>query len=1086
MKLYLFLKEKPIYVLILALFMGLIIFGVFNIINKDSLGQVKGVADYGNSNKSVNQIFSQSDVEQTPDGKIQYQKSIVNTDLDQFTITFDIITKDVIQKVEGMGASVVLVIDISESMGRTSGGRKVLDYAKDAAKVFANEFLVNASVSRQLGLVSYDDIATDQLIDPYRPNQQDSLTSDIDKYVEAIDKLETYHGQTNIQHGLNKARKILEQDQSGNPKYIVLLSDGAANRSYKADTAVPIGETVITPYQVPSGALLNMSFKLSGFDYSQPARVGYYVGSYNVNKDYYPTISEGIIAKEQYDIDVYTILFHSDALPVGEYHDAVFTMLNVASKGQYYEVNDITKLDDLFYDLEKDIVEKSNLWKVIDPMGSFITFEGFAEGSQNSGATYQRASKTIVWDLLKAPIVEEDLEAGWYRYSFSYHIRLESNNLNFLNGHAYPTNGVTTLYYFEGQTAATGQEKKAEFTVPKVVGASANSRYLHVIPLDMIAYQGGQSASSNTFPRPYFTFQYDDGTELTALDLENLSFYMDGVQHIPFQHEYFIYEYPFRAYYVNNETGEIHNDPNEEIHSENVGHYMIQLTTKDMNGHSHLITALDQDGNIYDFRFNQNANLEVRSQNLEEPTKFMEVLEESEIDRNPVQEPTAFVPNDTKFVNSAGIPLEKLYSAPDVRLMVDSIFPKAKNELMSIINQLSVTKGKSYEMIYLDLVDHADGNILVKADKPITVLYPYPRGTDKNTEFKILHFYSYNREVGTAPVYNWKEIIPVNKDTGIAFQVTEFSPFVVAYEREKCIVQFQLNGGIGKDPLSQYDKREIEAGKKIDKPQDPTRPGYTFLGWETTVNWVTHLWNFDTHTVQGDMVLVARWMTNGGGGGNQPPNNEKFDHFAYLQGYPDKTFQTAGNMTRAETAMMIARLLAEQMNVPFTYESSFMDIKPAAWYTNAVGYLQMHGIVQGYEGKYRPDNYITRAEFIVMLTSFENVKGNLPMPFKDVSKNHWAASQIALAAEKGWIEGYEDGSFKPDQFISRAEVATITNHVMHRIPDRNFIDKHKRELVSFKDLKSSFWGYYDIMETANGHDFTRNTAGEEAWTGIRK
>lgn len=1094
MKFYLFVREKPLYLLLVILLLGFTSFGVYHKLSESNdPGQVKGVSDFGGSdskefsNRGKNQIISQSGLEQSPEGNFEYQKSIVNTNMDEFTITLDIITKDVIQKVEGMGASVVLVMDISESMDRVSGGKKVLDHAKDAATVFANEFLTNGVDTRRLGLVSYDEIATDELRNPYDPKPEESLTNDRDKYINAINNLKTYNGQTNIQAGLQKARTILEKDTSGNPQYIIVFSDGAANRSFAGITADPIGKTVITPYQVPNGPLLNMSFKLSSFDYGQSLSLPYSVDGYSVDNHYYPTISEGILAKEQYDIDVYTVLFHSDALVEKDYHEAVFTMLNVASKGQYHEVKDITNLKDLFYDLEQDIIEKGNIWKVIDPMAKFITFEGFEQGFENSGATFDKGNQTIKWDLLKAPIVEEDLVAGWHRYSLSYNIRLESNAENFINGQAYPTNGPTTLYYFVGQDAVTGQAKKVEFTVPEVIGLSSNSKYLHVTPLDMVAYQGGESASNNTFPRPYFTLKYDDGTELTNQDLETLTFYMDDVLHKPFEHEYFIYEYPFRAFYINKQTGEIHNDPNEEIHPEDVGNYVIQLTTKDKNGRSHVITAENEDGKKYDFRFNQNASLEVRAQNQSEPTKFMKVLPKSDLDKYSINDPTPFASADTRYVNSAGFLLENLYATPDVRLMVDSVFPKVKDELGSVLKQLSIMEGKVYRMVYLDLVDHADGNIIVRIDKPITILYPYPHGTNKDTTFTVLHFYAYNREVGGIPNYAMNTISSVNREGGIAFEVTDFSPFVIAFETTKFRVNFHLNGGAGKEPLNQYDERLVDAGEKINKPDNPSRPGYTFLGWETTINWNTYLWNFDTDTVQGDMTLVARWRSNNGGGGSSnPPEAEKFDHFAYLQGYPDKTFQTMGNMSRAEAAMMIGRLLAEQMDIPFSYKTSFSDVRSNTWYANAVGYLQLHGIVQGYGGKYRPNESITRAEFIVLLTAFEEVKSKYPLPFKDVPRNHWASSQIALAAEKGWIEGYEDGTFKPDQFISRAEVATITNHVMKRIPDRDFIGKHEVELVTFKDLLPTFWGYYEVMETTNGHDFTRSTNGGEVWTSIRK
>lgn len=1053
----------------------------------------------------VDQIVVQPLEEHSQDGKVAYHKYIEQMDTDKFKITLDLISQDMIEKVEGIGATVVLVLDISGSMGRPdSEGMTSLYHASEAVTKFAEEFLNGSNTNNLLGLVTYDDWSFDAIKDLPEAGGN-SLTNDIDLYKLAIDNLEAFDRQTNIQAGLVKARNILEADTSGNPQYIILFSDGSPSHSFMAQEAEPIGNTVITKHE-GGGFSFDMPFKLKNFLYNVFAPSMYTIGPYSIKLHYFATISEAIIAKEQNDIDVYSIFFHNKTLSDVEYHQGVFTMTNVATGAQYHEINDVTGLADLFYELEQSIIKKSKLWHISDPMGQFIDFkefDGYGSGTAPPGAEYDNVTKTLNWNLLDPSIVPQSMGNNKYKYSLSYIIELDSHNLHIENGKAYPTNGTTTLNYFLGTDINTGEKKQVEFSVPLIRTSSDSTNYLNVYPMDMIAYQGGNSLSGNSFPRPYFTIQRGDGTKLTTEELQELIFYMDDVQHIPGDNEYFIYEYPFRCYYKNTATGKIHNDPSGVIMPDDVGFYNIIVTTKDVNGHNYKIWALDKDNNtIYDFRFSQNARLEVRPQSPAAPTLFTLLQAGTPKANFKAQAPTAFIGDVSAFVNSAGIDISTLFNAPDIRLMADAVMPNVNQGLKSSLDNWEAAQGMEYEAIYLNLVDHADGNIIVKPNKPITVVYPYPAGTGKQTKFKVFHFYNINRASGYDPSFEAVEIAPVNLDYGLAFEVSNFSPFVIAFSRGDYTVQFDLKEGLGRPPLDQYTTQYVSTGSKVTKPDDPYRSGYTFGGWELHQNGVTRLWNFEIDTVNSNIILNAKWIPikKGGTGGSLSgsrssstasdsttlPELNKQDHFAYMQGYPGGTFKPSASMTRAEAAMMFSRLMLERMNVNSIYPSTFTDVEQEQWYANAVGFLQQRGVIKDTGDLFRPDEPITRAEFAVFAAGFESSEKPVTSSvFKDVPMDHWAAKEISLAVDTGWAFGYLDGTFRPEQSITRAEVVTIANRVLERNADKDFIDSNRLEITKFSDLEENYWAYYEIMEATNGHFFTKQGKKSDVWISLK-
>lgn len=203
------------------------------------------------------------------------------------------------------------------------------------------------------------------------------------------------------------------------------------------------------------------------------------------------------------------------------------------------------------------------------------------------------------------------------------------------------------------------------------------------------------------------------------------------------------------------------------------------------------------------------------------------------------------------------------------------------------------------------------------------------------------------------------------------------------------------------------------------------------------------------------------------------------EHMAYLAGYPDGSFGTDLNMTRAEVAQMFYNLLLNQ-NVEFT--AAFEDVYGDAWYADAVNTLAGLGIISGVgDGRYEPERAITRAEFTAVAMRFTRLETSGENIFSDVDENDWFCDVVVGAVGYGWINGYGDGTFRPDGAITRAEASAVVNRMLNRAADRNYVDSSAGALRMFSDLTDAHWAWYDIMEAVNAHAYVRND-GVEEWT----
>ena len=238
---------------------------------------------------------------------------------------------------------------------------------------------------------------------------------------------------------------------------------------------------------------------------------------------------------------------------------------------------------------------------------------------------------------------------------------------------------------------------------------------------------------------------------------------------------------------------------------------------------------------------------------------------------------------------------------------------------------------------------------------------------------------------------------------------------------------------------------------------------------------------------------VSYTVSGGGGGGggggsitipdDVPSGLDLKNHYGYIIGYPvdyytgkpttdqtKKPVRPEGKITRAEVATIYFRMLTDENRAAnWNQVSGFSDVKSSAWYNNAISTLTKAGILKGYEdGTFQPNGYITRAEFATIAIRFFSGVYEGEDLFPDI-KGHWAEDYINNAANKGLVKGYEDGTFGPDRYITRAEAVTLVNRTLNRHPHNDGL--HQDMLRWPDNMDTSKWYYADMQEATNSHTY---------------
>ena len=278
---------------------------------------------------------------------------------------------------------------------------------------------------------------------------------------------------------------------------------------------------------------------------------------------------------------------------------------------------------------------------------------------------------------------------------------------------------------------------------------------------------------------------------------------------------------------------------------------------------------------------------------------------------------------------------------------------------------------------------------------------------------------------------------------------------------------YDSNGGTPYDP-EQYTRNTVVELDKV-----PVREGYTFTGWYADEELTERI---DEITMNRNKTVYAGWEKTG-----VPDWLNGDDHFAYVIGYQDGTVRPMNNIDRAEVAAIFFRLLKPEIRESnLTKINSFSDVDAGAWYNTAVSTMASLGIIQGRTGTtFDPNAPITRAEFAVICARFDTGLTNGDSNLTDIA-GHWAEAEIERAVTLGWIQGYEDGTFRPDALITRAEAMTLINRVLNRLQENesDLLDS----MNVWPDNQPGTWYYLAVQEATNSHDFERKANTHEHWT----
>lgn len=385
-----------------------------------------------------------------------------------------------------------------------------------------------------------------------------------------------------------------------------------------------------------------------------------------------------------------------------------------------------------------------------------------------------------------------------------------------------------------------------------------------------------------------------------------------------------------------------------------------------------------------------------------------------------------------------------------VQLLVDSV--SNNNDFNDQMGQHAIdfvdgnSDTHSYKLVYMDLVDTENGNTQVTLgdNDELTIYWPMPEDANENGEFHVVHYTGMDRTdvVTDLNAENPEQLdvtpVTINNQTYLTFSVGSFSPFALVYETD--------NGG-------------------SDTPDNP--------GWTP------------------------------GGSGDEPDGLNTEDHFSYIVGYAEdyRTGEPTDNedlwpvkpnnqITRAEVATIFYRLLEDEVRDEYdTIVNDFSDVSADSWYNQTVSTLASMGIVKGYEdGTFRPNAPITRAEFGAIATRFFAETGATyePGTFSDVIGDEWYANAIQDAVNLGLIGGYEDGTVRPNNNITRAEACAIVNRTLGRVPDADHLLPDD-VMKTWPDNPESAWFYADMQEATNGHEYewiTEDGNKVENWTDL--
>ena len=515
--------------------------------------------------------------------------------------------------------------------------------------------------------------------------------------------------------------------------------------------------------------------------------------------------------------------------------------------------------------------------------------------------------------------------------------------------------------------------------------------------------------------------------------------------------------------------------------------------------------------------------------------------------------------NVTYYVNESEV------SVPNdrVQLLVDEVsnspdFDKAMGEdaLERVAGEGNTLSNAVYDLAYMDLVDTQNGNTVVTMgeDQSLTIYWPVPDDAAEDSEFHVVHYTEMDRQNTTSEseLGNAATIMPetdtttINGQKYVTFTTESFSPFALVYEKApdpvaklevtktltKVNGQPYTGGSVSVNDTLTYTitvkNGEVALNNVTITDTFNGKGDLVFNGYTATENpagtYTINLGNLEANATvtitatykvlradaSSDLTNAVKVNGTNPGGGENPTDEDKTpetpvnpyhppirppvdpdkpelnteDHYAYIVGYEDGSVQPEGDITRAEVATIFFRLLTdESRNEYWSQTNPYSDVSADDWFNNAVSTLTNAGVLDGYEdGTFKPNGNITRAEFATITARFFEATYDGENLFPDI-EGHWAQDYINEAANAGIVNGYEDGTFRPQQYITRAEAVTMVNRTIERHPDADHL---LDDMIVWPDNPETAWYYEQIQEATNSHEYTMNTDDEqnpyEIWT----
>ena len=951
---------------------------------------------------------------------------------------------------QGRSSDIVIVMDRSRSMSYTDGTRKTrIEKAKCAAKDFVNQVLVAGSHTR-IAVVTFDKTAA---VVQDLTSSAVTLNKSIGMINADYNNKPKSAGGTNIQAGLHMAAELIE-DSSADLKSVVLIGDGEPTHSFVFTGSV---EAKLVSCTTADGGIHLPEWKVSNIDsaYDYKGQIVGFGDSYYITGPAF-TIEENcpndpdnvkhtFIYPSNHGIpSVYEagllgerrIRVYSVGIGVNDTGEAV--LKDCTQNGGYLYINQSDSSYD-FSGIADAIGTEAFNSVVTDPIGNMFELASAPTATRyaaNTPPAYDPITRTITWNIGKLNPCESATMT--YRVKAKAGVIFEGGAKNiYPNSGEYPTNGETSIRY----QYSSGDPFTCKFKVPKVpltggavtlkaVAVNSEGHLISSSGTEVEDYNAAQILKQNMFPEGENQYMVYGHCQVSMGAITG-------------------YEYKGWQY------GAASGDSSEKT----VG---LELTTANPAPTVYFkYLKEDEPQLLYDVK-----------------VRYIDESDQSLIDEDTIVDQPAGT-----MVTAEKIDIYGYEFSGDQDSVKSCMVTK---DTASNVITFYYTRKADYFTVRVMYLDENENSI----DEERNKTYSAALGTTLTEE--AIHFDNYVLAEGESSVKS----VTITAPTLITFLYRHN-----AESRYNVTIKYLDGSGNRLHPDGYiYDKAVgtvVTAGAIAIE-------NYKLTGSETTIKSLTVVKpnseaNPPIENVITFVYEAAGGGGDGGGGGGgggssdkavtpaaiAPPALNKVDHFAYVVGYPDGEVKPLGTITREEVAVIFYRLMTEESRKQyFSTSQPFSDVEAKRWSNDEIATLYNAEIIQGNtDGSFEPSKPITRAEFAAIAAKFDKLEEVAENKFPDI-ENHWAKKYINSSAQKGWISGYGDGTFRPDNIIIRCEAMKMINEELDRRVDAAGLCSGTKQ---WPDNMIDKWYYEIVLEATNTHDYERENRPKstEKWTKIK-